>query len=306
MNCFQNLILPVIFYLLFLVFSPTIQANDLPITLTDALGNTITLNTYPERIVSLAPSNTELLYAVGAGDQLVGTTKYCDYPPEAVQIAKVGGFSNPNLEQIILLQPDLVLAARFNPLDLLESLRRLDVLVFALAPDNLEEVLQTLRQIGRLSGHDEAALQTETTLRSRVNAVRKAVENIPESARPLVLWGQLKAPMYTAGKGSFIDDIIRIAGGINIAADLGRGWPQIGLEILVTKNPQAIITSDGRDKIKKDLTQLRTKSGWKTVDAIANGQVYSLDRNLLSRPGPRLIAGLEAVAQILHPNLFLR
>ena len=304
MNRLKPSILSALCALLLPALASALQAGDLPLTLTDALGDTVTLKAYPQRIVSLAPSNTELLFAAGAGDRVVGVTEYCDHPPEAARKTKIGGFSNPSLEQIVALQPDLVLAARFNPLDVLEGLRRLDIPVFALAPKTLEEVLQTLRQIGRLSGQEEAAQKSEAALRARVEAVRKTVEDLSASARLRVLWGQLKAPMYTAGPGSFIDDLIRLAGGINIAADAGSGWPQIGLETLVDRNPQAIVVSSGREQIEKDLVRLRQTSGWKTVDAIESGRVYHLDLNLLGRPGPRLVDGLEALARILHPDRF--
>jgi len=289
---------------IFAPYSPAL-AGDFPLSLTDALGHTVTLNACPKRIVSLAPSNTEILYAIGVGNRVVGVTSYCNYPDEAAQKPQVGGFSNPNLEQIVSLRPDLVLAARFNPLDVLEALRRLNIPVFALAPATIAEALQTLRTVGLLTGEQASAAQLEAAQQTRFQAIEQTVAEIPEAHRPRVLWGRLEAPMYTAGPGSFIGSLIRLAGGTNIAADADADWVQIGLETIVTRNPQIIIVSDHTPgDIEKGLERLRKAPGWTTVDAIASGRVYSINLDLLGRPGPRLINGLEALAHILHPHRF--
>ena len=285
-------------------YSPAL-AGDFPLNLTDALGHTVTLNASPKRIVSLAPSNTEILYAIGAGNRVVGVTSYCNYPDGAAQKPQVGGFSNPNLEQIVSLRPDLVLAARFNPMDVLEALRRLNISVFALAPATIAEALQTLRTVGLLTGELTSAVQLEAALQARFQTIEQTVAAIPETHRPRVLWGRLEAPMYTAGPGSFIGSLIRLAGGTNIAADADADWIQIGLETIVARNPQVIIVSDHTPgDVEKSLDRLRKTPGWKTVDAIASGHVYSINLDLLGRPGPRLIDGLEALAHTLHPHRF--
>ncbi|GAG52585.1 unnamed protein product, partial [marine sediment metagenome] len=209
----------------------------------DALGETVVLKGPASRIVSLAPGNTEILYAIGAGDRVVGVTDYCNYPPEATRTLKVGGFSNPSLEGIVALRPDLVLAARFNPLALLEGLRQLGIPVFALAPGTMGEALQAVRQVGKLVGLAPSAARLEASLKARVQAVNSLVETIPMSARPRVLWGRLDAPMYTAGPGSFIGSLIRLAGGANIASDAASDWIQVGLETIVARNPEVIIVS---------------------------------------------------------------
>ena len=285
------------------LITPLIAA-DLPVTETDVLNHRITLSEFPRRIVSLAPSNTELVYAVGAGDQLVGVTTYCDYPPEASGITRVGGFSITSLEKIVSLRPDLVLAARLNPLEVLESLCQLDVPVFILAPGSLEETFLTIRLVGRLTGKTAGLDSLESELKERIQAVEESVRSIPHQDRPRILWGLLQAPMYTAGGGSFIDDLIGLAGGVNIASDSGEGWPQIGLETIVAKNPEVIITSVSTEEVAAELARLQVTDGWKEVDAIIQSRVYYIDSNLLQRPGPRLVDGLEQLVKVIHPGRF--
>jgi iron complex transport system substrate-binding protein len=282
-----------------------VKAEPFPVSLSDALGRSITLKKAPLRIISLAPSNTEILFALGLKERMVGVTDYCDYPLEAKSLPKIGGFSNPNLEQIVSLSPDLVLAARFNPMEVLDALHELGVPVFAIAPTTLEETLQSLGEIGKLTGKVDQAKVLESALRERIADVTESVGKIPSGQRPKVLWGQLKAPMYTAGPGSFIHDLITMAGGRNIASDTGIAWPQLGLETIVTRNPDIIIVSGQKpDAIEKDIDRLQQVAGWNSIDAIKNRRVYEISLDLLGRPGPRLVTGLESLAHLLHPGLF--
>ncbi len=289
--------------LLALTTSPAATAP--PPELVDALGDTLRLADAPLRVISLAPSNTEIVYAVGAGDRLVGVTEYCNYPPEAEKVQTIGGFSNPNLELIVSLQPDLVLGARFNPLEVLAALRRLDVPVFVLAPRTLEETFTAIRQVGSLTGRTDPASRLEALMKARIESLTSIVETIPAGSRPRVLWGKLGTPMYTAGPGSFIDDLIRLAGGQNVAADAQTAWFQVGLETIVSRDPQIILVSSVHpETIARDVDRLRKTPGWEDVDAIVNGQVHHVDMDILGRPGPRLIDGLEILAGIFHPARF--
>jgi iron complex transport system substrate-binding protein len=283
-----------------------VAAADFPVTLTDALGHAVTLETQPQRIVSMAPSNTEILFALGAGTQVAGVTTYCNYPPAAAKKPNVGEFSRSSLESIVSLNPDLVLAARFNPMEVLEGLRRLGIPVFALAPSRFTDILDTVDQIGRLSGHAATSDSLVRSMRVRVEAVRSAVATVPDSARPLVLWGRLKAPMYTAGPGGYLNDLINLAGGRNLAADARADWPQIGLETIVSRNPDVIIVSGGDSDIDRDLERLRGTGGWQGVQAVIQGRIYNVDPDLLQRPGPRIVQGLEQLCRVLHPGLMER
>ena len=274
-----------------------------PVTLSDALGEAVTLDARPVRIVSMAPSNTEILFGVGAGDQVVGVTTFCDYPPEAATREQVGEFSRASLEFIVSMEPDLVLAARFNPMEVLEGLRRLGIPVFALAPRSLDDVMHTIGQVGRLVGRSDRADSLVTHIKGRINRIRESVATVPDLHRPRVLWGRLQAPMYTAGPGGYINDLIELAGGKNIAADATADWPQIGLETLVARNPEIIIVSGGDADIEAELARLRKADGWRQLDAVATGRIYNIDPNLLQRPGPRIADGVELLCEALHPGL---
>jgi iron complex transport system substrate-binding protein len=297
----------IVLFLMLFGLQSSLLAEPFPVSLSDALGRQTTLDKVPMRIISLAPSNTEILFALGLGDRVVGVTDYCDFPAEALTRTKIGGFSNPNLEQIVSLSPDLVLAARFNPIEVLDALHELGFPVFALAPSTLDEALQTVEQIGQLTGSKPESLELLIRLRERVAHVEAVVRKIPSDERPKILWGQLKAPMYSAGPGSFIHDLVTRAGGQNIAADTGAAWPQLGLETLVTRNPDIIIVS-GQDSvsIRKSVKRLRQVAGWNSIAAIVTGKVYEISLDLLGRPGPRLVSGLESLASLLHPEKFTR
>jgi iron complex transport system substrate-binding protein len=167
-------------------------------------------------------------------------------------------------------------------------------------------VLDTIVQIGRLTGHAAQADSLVRRMRQSIDRVRRAVATVPDSARPLVLWGRLEAPMYTAGPGGYLNDLIRLAGGRNIAADATADWPQMGLETIVARNPDVIIVSGGDADIDRDLKRLRNTGGWQTVSAVVQGRIYNVDPNLLQRPGPRIVQGLEQLCRILHPGLIDR
>lgn len=274
-----------------------------PITLGDALGAQVRLGAPPIRIVSLAPSITEILFAVGAGGLVVGVTDFCDYPPEARFREKIGGFSNPSLEKIAALNPDLVLAARHNPRELLDRLRDLGTPVFALNPSTVDEVAEAVGTVGRLTGRGERADSLAFLMRSRIQAVVDKVRDLP--TRPRVLWCELKAPTYSAGRGSFIGDLIELAGGTNLAADAGVTWPQLGLEAIVAMDPEVILTSSDRaDELPSLVASLRQRAGWGNVTAVRQGAVRYVDLDLIGRPGPRIVDGLLAIAQAIYPELF--
>jgi len=286
-----------------LVAPASAVASGFPATLTDALGQTVTVAARPVRIVSMAPSNTEILFAVGAGKQVAGVTSYCNYPPQARTKPQVGEFSRSSLESIVALQPDLVLAARFNPLDVLEAIRRLGIPVFAIAPARLDDVMDSMRQIGRLSGNETRADSLVLSLDRRIDRVRQITAALPDTARPVVLWGRLQAPMYTGGPGGYLHDLIQLAGGRNLAADAKTDWPQIGLETVVDRNPDVIIVSGGDANLEQDIPRLRQTDGWRQVRAVIDGRIHNLDADLLQRPGPRIVTGLEQLIRCIHPDL---
>ena len=273
-------------------------------TLTDGLNRAITLPGPAQRVVSLAPSNTEILFAIGAGAQVVGRDETSDYPAGALTLPTVGGYSGFNLEAIVALHPDLVLAGGINTPELVSSLEKLGLTVFYLSnPATLEGMYTNLVTVSRLTGHQADAAALVDLLKVRVAAVDAKIK--PLSYAPTVYY-ELDATdptkPYTAGPGSFVDLLISRAGGINIGNSLQGQWAQISLEQLVVANPNIIILGDSA--YGETPEKVATRPGWGTLVAIQTGQIFSFNDNLASRPGPRLVDGLETLAKLLHPGVF--
>lgn len=274
------------------------------ITLTDGLNRTVTLAGPAQRVVSLAPANTEILFAIGAGAQVVGRDEISDYPAEALALPTIGGYSGFNLEAIVALHPDLVLAGGINTPELVASLEQLGLTVYFLSnPTTLEEMYTNLETVARLTGHESETAALVESFKARVAAVDEKI--LPLSYGPTVYY-ELDATEptkpFTAGPGSFVDLLIARAGGINIGAELQGQWAQISLEQLVFANPAIIILGDAA--YGETPEKVAQRPGWGTLAAIQTGQVFPIDDNLVSRPGPRLVDGLEAMAKLLHPGLF--
>ncbi len=275
------------------------------LTFTDGLARTVTLAAPAQRIVSLAPSNTEILFAVGAGAQVVGRDEFSDYPAEAQSVSSVGGsMGEYSLEAIVALNPDLVLASELNAPELVKSLEDLGLTVYYLAnPKTLEDLYLNLATVGALSGH--SATELVATLKSRVAAVDEKIA--PLSYRPIVFYeidATDPSKPYTAGTGTFIDLLITRAGGQNLPplAGVTDQYPQLGLEQLVLTPPDIILLGDALYGTTAETVAARP--GWETLTAVINGNIFPFDDNLLSRPGPRLVDGLEALAKLLHPEAF--
>ncbi|MFH1906713.1 MAG: cobalamin-binding protein [Chloroflexota bacterium] len=276
-----------------------------PFTLTDGLGRQVTLNGFAQRVVSLTPATTEILFAVGAASQVVGRDMFSDYPEEAKAIADIGGsMGEYNLEAILVLQPDLVLAGGINPPELVASLEELGLTVYFLPnPATLEELYANLETVGSLTGHEAEAAALVGSLQVRVAAVDEKI--MPLSYAPTVYY-ELDATNptkpYTAGPGTFVDLLIARAGGINIGSALSGQWAEISLEELVVQNPAIIILGDSA--YGETPEKVSARPGWEALSAVQNGRIFPFDDNLVSRPGPRLVDGLEALAKLLHPDLF--
>jgi len=281
------------------------QATPTPtaLTFTDGLGREITLDGPAQSVVSLAPSNTEILFAIGAGDQVVGRDAYSDYPAEANAVTDIGDtYGDLNTELIVSLEPDLVLAAEINTQEQVKALEDLGLTVYYLKnPLTLEEMYNNLEIVAHLTGHEAEAATLIESLKARVAAIDDAIA--PISSRPTVFYeidGADPAKPYTAGKGTFITLLIERAGGSNIAADID-GYPQLSLEQVVAADPSFIILGDSAFGVTAELVAGRP--GWENLSAVKNNQILPFDDNLLSRPGPRLVDGLEALVGILHPDL---
>ncbi len=280
--------------------TPTPEPAAFPLTITDDLGNQVTIEAEPQRIVSMAPSHTEVLYALGLGDKVVGVTEYCDYPPAAQEKPKVGGFSNIDLEQVVGLNPDLVLGTSLHAQSVGPALSERGLKVVLINPETVDDVLDKIVLVGRVTGREKAASVLAGELRSRIEATMAKVQKAEH--KPRVYW-ELSNDLYTAGPGSFIDDLITRAGGINVAAETGEQWPQLNLEALILADPEVIILAD--HPYGETAEGVKARPGWAEISAVKNGRIVEvLDDNLVSRPGPRVAEALEFVAQALHPELF--
>jgi iron complex transport system substrate-binding protein len=283
--------------------APATDSVPTNLTFTDGLGREITFETTPQRIVSLAPSNTEILFAVGAGPQVVGRDEFSDYPPEATSIEIIGGsFGEYNSEAIVALEPDLVLAAEINPPELVKQLEDLGLTVYYLSnPTTLEEMYTNLETVANLTGHD--ATELVDSLKARVTAVDEKI--MPLSSRIPVFY-EIDATdptkPWTYGPGTFGDLLIDRAGGYNVGNIASDPYPQISIEQVVAANPAVIILGDSMWGVTAE--SVKERPGWETIPAVQSDQIYPFDDNLVSRPGPRLVDGLEQLAKLLRPGLF--
>jgi iron complex transport system substrate-binding protein len=280
--------------------NPTAEA----VTLTDGLGRSVVMSGAAQRVVSLAPSNTEILFALGAGDQVVGRDTLSDYPEaaRAVTVTDIGDtYGDLNTELIVSLKPDLVIAAEINTPEQVKALEDLGLTVYYLKnPTTLEELYANIETVAQLTGQDPTKLTD--SLKARVAAVDEKIA--PLSSRPSVFYeldGTDPAKPYTAGGGTFITLLLERAGASNIAADI-EGYPQLSLEQVVAADPSFIILGDSAYGVTPE--SIAARPGWENLSAVKNNQIFPFDDNLVSRPGPRLVDGLEALAKLLRPELF--
>ena len=273
------------------------------ITNTDGLERVITLEGVPQRIISLAPSNTEILFAVGAGSQVVGRDEFSDYPAEAASIDSIGGsFGEYNMEAILALEPDLVLAAEINTPELVKQLEDLGLTVYYLKnPTTLEGMYTNLETVAGLTGHD--ATELVDSLKTRVAAIDEKI--MPLSSRISVFY-EIDATdptnPWTYGPGTFGDLLIDRAGGYNIGNIASDPYPQLSLEQIVEANPVVIMLGDSMWGVTP--ISVLDRPGWGSIEAVKTNSIFPIDDNLISRPGPRLVDGLEQIAKLLRPALF--
>ena len=277
----------------------------LPGTFIDGLGRTVNIEEVPETIISLAPSNTEILYALGLEDKVVGVTEYCDYPPEAQDKPKIGGFSTVDIEIVVEIQPDLILAANKHKDDIIPALEGLGLTVFALDPKTLDEVLEAITLVGEITDEEEAASLLVTEMSNRIEAVTNETDNLPEAQRLRVFYVTWHDPLMTVGSGALHNELIQQAGGTNIFQDLTENYPKISLEAVIEANPQVIITGismgSGEDL---PFQFISTEPRLEDVDARINNRISAITNDLVSRSGPRTVDALEQLAEMIHPEIF--
>jgi len=285
--------------------APTATAISELIKLTDGLGRSVELAAPAQRIISIAPSNTEILFALSAGKQIIGREEMSDYPAEAKDVTSIGSvFQKLNTEAIVALQPDLVLAAEINSPEQVKALEDLKLPVYYLPnPKTFDELYTNLETVGKLTGRSAEAAKLNEALKTRYAVVRQKLSQAKDA--PAVFY-EIDATdptkPYTSGPGTFIDLVIGLAGGKNIGAALSSAFAQISSEELVKQNPDIIVLGDALYGVTPE--SVAQRPGWNALNAVKNNQVFAFDDNLISRPGPRLIDGLEQMAKLLHPELF--
>jgi iron complex transport system substrate-binding protein len=283
---------------------PTLEPTPASIVMQDGLGREVQLEGPAQRIVSMAPSNTEILFAIGAGDQLVGRDDISDYPPEAGAIASIGStYGELNTEAILALEPDLVLAATITSPEQIQTLENLGLTLYLLPnPMTFEELFANVVTVGELTGHVGEAQALAQELESRVQAVTTAVEGVQPVPVFYEVDGTDPSAPWTTGSGTFQDLLISMVGGENIAREI-EGWGQISLEAIVTSDPAVIFFGAG-PWIPTTVESLAERTGWGAIRAVQDGRIYDIDTNWIDRPGPRLVDALERMAQLVHPERF--
>ena len=255
------------------------------------------------KVVSLSPSITEILFAVGAGEQVAGVTSYCNYPEAALELRKIGGFSakSISLETIVALTPDLIIAEENAHDSLKDSFQRLGLRVLYINAVSYEDIFANILLIGSETGHIKEAEALVAELKSRLSGLEEKLASVTEGKT--VFWEVWHDPLMTAGPETFIGQSIALAKGRNIFGDAETDWPQVSTEELIRRDPQVILSSNSHGG-RRSVADIQNRQDWQSLSAIKNKSVYLLEDDLLARSGPRIIDGLEEIAMILYPDLF--
>jgi iron complex transport system substrate-binding protein len=295
--------LPVVALLAYVIDRPALASDRFPLALTDDRGVTVRLAAPPRRVVSLAPSLTEIVFLLGRDASLVGVTRFCNVPPAASRLPKIGGVSDPDVERIIALSPDLVLCTTDgNPREKVGALEEMGIPCFAVAPQDLGAVFTAIERLGVLLDAGDRGRSEAGALRRRA---RLALPSPRDVEKPTVLFVVSTTPIIAAGEGTFMDELVRLAGGRNAAARFSGRYPRLSVEALVASRPDVIFVAGmaGVERFPPEVTR------WKEVPAFRDGAVITLDGDLVTRPGPRLVTALERVSAALagwrtsHPKM---
>jgi iron complex transport system substrate-binding protein len=271
------------------------DAISYPMTVKDQAGNTVTIRKEPQRIVSLIPSNTEIAYALHLDKQMVGDTTNDDYPEAAKKLAKVGDMKiDP--EKVLALKPDLVLANTANGRETIDQLKKLGLTVLVTDAKSLRDVYKSIDLIATATNHKRDAGILIAQMEKVKQDILHKVSTVPKEKRVKV-WVEIDPTLFTAGGDTFLNEMVTLAGGDNVAAGM-KGWPQVSAEQVIKWNPDVIISTYG------STNQILTRKGWENVSAVKNKRVYAVDPNLVSRPGPRIIQGVEQMAKDMYPDKF--
>jgi iron complex transport system substrate-binding protein len=278
--------------------APSDQIPPEPECIFDDLGRLVCLNETPVRIISLAPSNTEILFALGLGDEVVGVTSWCDYPPEALDKEQVGEYDTPDIEKIVGLNPDLILVSYGTSMEVINSMVGLGLTVFGIRSTDLNDVLNDIRTIGELTDKEIEAQTLTSEMESRIQAITEQTAELePKPKVFYIVWGDESSVLWTAGSDTFIHELIEKGGGVNICQNI-TGYSTISIEDVIARNPEVIITSElSYDWAINSIDLAAT-------NASQTDRIFTCDDDLVQRPGPRLVDGLEWFAYFINPEIF--
>ena len=282
---------------------PSVQKTPPSATYVDDIGRTVQINGIPQRIISLSPSNTEMVYALGLQDKLVGVTSYDNYPPDAQNKPVVSDYSTVDLEKIVNAKPDLVLADSIHQKDTIPALEKLGITVYTMAPNNIDGILNEIKVLGQITGKTKESDNLVSNMTSRIQTVADKTAKLTDAEKPRVLFVTWYDPIWTAGSDTMIQYLIDEAGGVNIAADL-KGYATITLESAIQRNPQVIIVMSSMGNQNTSLDYIKSNDQFKSTDAVRNGRLYEIDADIFGRTTPRIVDGLETLVKLVHPEFF--
>ena len=299
--------LSLIFVLVFSIWMP-IQGQEeaqFPLTVTDALGREVTISEQPQAIISLSPSVTETLFAIGAGPQVVGRTEYCNYPAEVESLPTVGGFSASSIsvETIVSLEPDLVILGTSHQAELVTPLEESGITVFVVDAISVNDIFDSIQILGEVTGHVDDAQQVINHMYSRIGAIAVKINTIPQDERLTVFYEVWHEPLMTTTAQTYIGELITLAGGVNIFNDLDESYPSISAEQIIDSDPAVIMgPSSHGDQLTAEI--IASRDGWSNLTAVAEENIYIIDGNIISHSGPRITDALEIITAQLYPKLF--
>jgi len=290
----------------FLTFLPLLIVG-LPVTapsmhpFVDEVGRPVTVPSVPKRIVSLAPNVTEILFSLGLDQEIVGVSIHCNFPEKAKTRTRVGSYISLDFEKIVSLKPDLIIGTGAgNTKDMVDRLEKLGFPTYIIFPRNFDGILTSVRHLGQVVAKEKESLAIERNMESRRQKIIDLTRGIP---RPRVFMQIGEAPIVTVGRGSFADDLISLAGGENVAAEEGKMYPRWGMEEVLKRSPEVILISSMNPKGSYERV-VQEWSRWKMIPAVQHGRIHLIDSDLIDRPSPRIVDGLEEMARLFHPEYF--
>ena len=281
--------------------TPTVTATgavQYPLTLTDSKSRSVTLESAPQAIASLSPAATEILFAIGAGDQVAAVEMFSNYPPEATTLPQLDAYE-PSVEAIAGAQPDLVLVY-FDPGNLVDGLERAGLTVIFLEPPNsVEGVLEQIQLLGKATGHPQEADELVATMQQGIAAIQERLADVEQGPR---VFHELDNQLFTVAPSSFVGDLYTILKAQNIAAGTDQAYPQLSQEAIIEADPEVIVLADMA--AGESVETVKARPGWGSISAVRDSRIYSVDPDIVSRPGPRLVDALDTLAQMLYPERF--